>query len=280
MYKTIVVHVDQTDKSTQRIEVAAILAGEYEAHLVGAAMTGLSPFMFGGASIDGSMPPIVFPIEELRAEANRALDLFDKTAGKRGVNSFERRLVDDEAGTGMCLHARYSDLVIISQSAPGEFFPRLRSDFPQYVLLNSYRPVLVLPHMGAHADIGRCVTVAWNGSAQALRAITSAISLLKRATRVDLVVFDAGKDDGDGVALHGDAPGADMALYLARHGITVEVTVAGAGDGDALLSLATDKEAGLIVMGAYGHSQFHELVLGGMTRTALASSPVALWLSH
>ena len=280
MYKTILVHVDQTDKSIQRIDAAARLACEYQAHLVGAAMTGLSPFMFGGASIDGSMPPIVFPVEELRAEANRALDLFDKTASERGVNRCERRLVDDEAGIGMSLQARYSDLVIISQSTPGEFLPRLRSDFPEYVVLNGCRPVLVLPHAGARTDIGRCVTVAWNGSVQAQRAITSAISLLKRASRVDLVVFNPGQNDSGGVPVHGELAGADMALYLARHGITVEVTAAGAGDGDALLSFAADKGADLIVMGAYGHSQFRELVLGGMTRTALASSPVALWLSH
>ncbi len=278
MYKTILVHVDHTEKSAQRIEVAARLAKQYEAHLVGAAMTGLSSFMFPSGSIDGAMPPVVFPIEELRAEANRALDLFDKAAGAHGVDSFERRLIDDEAGIGMCLQARYSDLVVISQTTPGEFLPRLRSDFPEYVVLNGLRPALVLPYAGAPGDIGRRVTVAWNGSAQALRAITSAIPMLKRAERVDLVLFIDEDDD----QAHGQVPGADMALYLARHGVTVEVTavVAGAADGDALLTFAADKDADLIVMGAYGHSRFHEFVLGGMTRSALAASPVALWLAH
>ncbi|MES3021529.1 MAG: universal stress protein [Pseudomonadota bacterium] len=277
MYKSILVHVDHTEKSLHRIEVAARLAHAYDAHLVGAALTGLPSFMFPGGSIDGPTPPIALAIEAFRAEANLALDLFDKTAGGLGVNSCERRLVDDEAGLGMCLHARYSDLVIISQSTPGEFLPRLRADFPGYVLLNSLRPVLVLPYAGAGGDIGRCVTVAWNGEAQALRAITSAIPMLKRAGRVDLVVFNDARDED----VHGQVPGADMALYLARHGVTVDVTaVAGAPDGQSLLSFAADKGADLIVMGAYGHSRFHEFVLGGMTRTALASSPVPLWLSH
>jgi len=278
MYKTILVHVDETPRSAQRVEIASHLAGKFEAHLVGAAMTGLSAFMFPSASIDAGMPPIVFPIELLQAEANRALDVFDQVASSVGVNSFERRMVDDEAGYAMSMHARYSDLVVIGQTAPNEFLPRLRSDFPEYVLLNCTRPVLVLPRSGTSADIGRSVTVAWNGSAEAVRAITSAIPLLKQAGRVDLVVFNA---DGE-PDVHGDDPGADMALFLARHGIKVNVIAAKSGrdDGDALLSFAADSGADLIVMGAYGHSRFREFLLGGMTRTALSSSPVPLWMAH
>jgi nucleotide-binding universal stress UspA family protein len=278
MYKTILVHVDETPRSAQRVEIASHLAGKFEAHLVGAAMTGLSAFMFPSASIDAGMPPIVFPIELLQAEANRALDVFDQVASSVGVNSFERRMVDDEAGYAMSMHARYSDLVVIGQAAPNEFLPRLRSDFPEYVLLNCTRPVLVLPRSGTSADIGRSVTVAWNGSAEAVRAITSAIPLLKQAGRVDLVVFNA---DGE-PDVHGDDPGADMALFLARHGIKVNVIAAKSGrdDGDALLSFAADSGADLIVMGAYGHSRFREFLLGGMTRTALSSSPVPLWMAH
>jgi nucleotide-binding universal stress UspA family protein len=280
MYKTILVHVDETARSVQRIEVAASLARRYDAHLVGTAMTGLSAYVLIENSLEVGMPPITFPVKELRVGANRALDVFDRTAARLSVNSFERRVVDDEAGLGMCLQAPYSDLVVISQTAPDEFQPRLRSDFPEYVLLNCSRPVLVLPLTGVDGEFGRRVTVAWNGSAEAVRAITSAIPLLQRAEKVELIVFDA---DG-GKNLHGEEPGADMALYLARHGIIVEVTAtrseAGHEEGDALMSFAVDHGADLIVMGAYGHSRFHELLLGGMSRTALGSSPVPLWMSH
>lgn len=47
-----------------------------------------------------------------------------------------------------------------------------------------------------------------------------------------------------------------------------------------MLSFAADKGADLIVMGAFGHSRLREFLLGGMSRTALSSSPVALWMSH
>ncbi len=278
MYKTILVHVDGSTRSAARTDVAARLANTFEAHLIGAAATGLAPYLMPYSGLDPAMPSIVFPVEELHADAGRVLDLFDQRASRAGVHSFERRCIDDEAGVGISMHARYCDLVVISQSAPGEFTPRLRQDFPQYVALTCARPVLVLPANGVADQIGQRVTVAWNGSSNAIRAITSAIPLLQRAQAVSLVVFNP-ETDGDH---HSDAPGADMALYLARHGIRVEVSCAHAdGDvGDALLSFAVDDGADLIVMGAYGRSRMSELLLGGASRTALRSSPLPLWMAH
>ena len=278
MYKTILVHVDDTVRSAERVKAAGRLAAKYEAHLVGAATTGLAEYLIPIGGLDGGMPAIVFPIEELRAEADRALCKFQSTAESAGVHAFERRLIDDEASVGISLHARYSDLVVISRHVADEFMPRLRSDFPEYVLLNCARPVLVLPPHSPAGDIGRSVTVAWNGSPEAVRAITSAIPLLKRAHQVNLVVFNADKDP----ELHGDEPGADIALYLARHGVRVKVSAirADCDEGEALLTFAANKHADLIVMGAFGHSRLREFVLGGMSRAMLASSPIALWMAH
>jgi nucleotide-binding universal stress UspA family protein len=278
MYKTILVHIDGTVHAAQRIAAAAQLAIAHDAHLVGAAPTGLSAFMFPATSIEAGAMPIVFPVEELRAEADLALDAFDSQAQAAGVGSFERRRIDEDAGLAIALAARYADLVVISQTVEGDFQPRLRSDFPEFVILGAARPVLVLPAAGATGPIGRSITVAWNGSDEALRAITSAIPLLKRADKVDLLVIrNEGLDDP-----HGEEPGADMSLYLARHGIRVALCSQPATShaGEALLSFAADKGADLIVMGAYGHSRFREFLLGGATDTALHASPLPLWMSH
>ena len=278
MYKTILVHVDETARCAPRTEIAARLAVEYDAHLVGAAVTGLSPYLFPNTGIDPGVPAIVFPIEELRAEAERLLDIFEPRARQAGANSIERLCIDDEAGVAMSMQARYADLVVISQTALDEFRPRLRSDFPEYLVLNCARPVLILPHSGVHGALGRRVTVAWNGSSNATHAIASAIPLLRRAQQVSLVVFNAGSD----CDLPGELPGADMGNYLARHGIRVEVSAAEvSGDaGEALLSFAADKGSDLIVMGGYGRSRFREILLGGASRTALLASPIPLWMAH
>ena len=277
MYKTILVHVDDTAGSAQRVDIAARLAIQNDAHLVGAAVTGLSAYFFPSAALDPAMPAIVFPIDDLRAQADRALDQFDRQADQAGVATFERRRIDDEAGSGISLHARYCDLVVLGQTDTDAFLPRIRSDFPEYVVLHSARPVLVVPTVGIAGPLGQRVTVAWNGSSNAVRAITSAISLLRRANEVELVVFNAGQSG----ALHGDDPGADIAGYLARYGVRVTVTAANTSDeGEALLSFAADKGSDLIVMGSYGHSQFSETLLGGVSRTVLRSSPIPLWLAH
>jgi len=90
-------------------------------------------------------------------------------------------------------------------------------------------------------------------------------------------------DPENGPAGHGEVPGADIALHLARHGVkaTIETTVsAGIGAGNALLSRASDLEADLLVMGAYGHSRVRELLLGGATRTVLESMTLPILMAH
>lgn len=79
-------------------------------------------------------------------------------------------------------------------------------------------------------------------------------------------------------------PGADIAAVLARHGAHVATDqiegVHGTAIGETLLSRAADLSADLIVMGAYGHSRWRELALGGATRSLLKSMTVPVLMSH
>ena len=78
-------------------------------------------------------------------------------------------------------------------------------------------------------------------------------------------------------------PGADIGLYLARHGIKVTVSQQSTPNvdvGNQLLSRAADVTADLIVMGAWGHSRLQELVMGGVTHTILRSMTVPVLMSH
>ena len=90
-------------------------------------------------------------------------------------------------------------------------------------------------------------------------------------------------DPRPGAAGHGELPGADIALHLARHGVKaqVETTASGGiGAGNVLLSRASDLETDLLVMGAYGHSRVRELLLGGATRTILESMTIPVLMAH
>jgi len=90
-------------------------------------------------------------------------------------------------------------------------------------------------------------------------------------------------DPREGPEGHGEVPGANISLHLARRGVKAEVertASAGLPVGEVLLSRAADLGADLIVMGAYGHSRARELLLGGATRSLLRSMTVPVLMSH
>ncbi|MDY7578941.1 universal stress protein [Herbaspirillum sp. RTI4] len=272
-YKTLLVHVDQSSHAAARIKIAAKIAIAEDAHLIGSAMTGVSRYLYQ----DG----VVFiesVITSLRAQANLALDQFDAIARQMGVNSFERRLVDDDAGGGLSLQARYSDLVILSQTDPDERTDDLITDLPEYVMLNSARPVLALPYAGNFDRLGSNVLIAWDGSMEATRAVTNALPILKKAKNVTVALFNTSKQ----FDVHGEQPGADIGLYLARHGVKIDVEQrkTDLDIGNALLSLAADKGSDLLVMGGYGHTRFREILLGGVTLSILRTMTIPVLMSH
>lgn len=278
-YKTILVHVDQSRNVSARIEIAASIAISENAHLVGAAMTGISRFLYETVTVNPKDAAIAPYLDTMRQRATQTLEKFDKVMQQAGVLSFESRLVDDEAAGGISLQAHYCDLVVVGQFDPDEVSPYLQPDFPEYVVMNSGCPVLIVPYAGVFRNVGSKVLIAWNGSKESRRAVQNALPMLKRAKVVEVAVFNSSIQ----VDRHGEQPGADIALYLTRHGVTVNVreeAVVESNVGNALLSLAADLSSDLIVMGCYGHSRFREVVLGGVTRTLLESMTVPVLMSH
>jgi nucleotide-binding universal stress UspA family protein len=279
-YKTILVHVNESRHTDTRVRIAADIATRESAHLVGVAATAVpSEFYLAGVMGDSNAGLEIY-LEYLRERANAALAEFESIAKETAVKSVEKRIAADEAAAGISLQARYSDLVLIGQTDPDESLPGLRADFPVYVVMNSGRPVLIIPYAGVFTNIGRRVLIAWDASVEATRAVTAAIPLLRRAENVQLVVFKPHA----GPQAHGERPEADIAIYLARHGIKVEVsqqkTATGMDVGNALLSHADDFGADLMVMGGYGHSRFREVLLGGVTDTILKTMTVPVLMAH
>jgi nucleotide-binding universal stress UspA family protein len=274
MYKTIVVHVDDSSALESRLQAAAVLADLFDAHLVGSAATGLSWPSY--ALLTGSMA--VTPIDEFNAlctGARASLRGFAERARQLGVASLEERMVEDEHRHALLLQSRYADLVITSQDTKAQDAVR---GLPQYVSLHGARPVLAVPPAYAGATLLDEIVVGWDGSLQAIRAVQASLPLLIRAASVRLALVNADGESG----LHGEEPGADMALYLARHGVKVDVVKekTAAPIGEALLGMADAYGAGLLVTGAFGHSRYREFVLGGVTRVLLERSPLPVLVAH
>jgi len=270
-YKTILVHVDASERCRARIAIALRLAREFEAHLVGlhARVAVALP------TVVQAEPVVAERLQQAAAEnAAAAESAFRNAAAAAGAGA-EFRAATDASGA-VSLHARYADLVILGQRDP-DAESAVDTGFVENVLLAAGRPVLTVPCVGTFDALGKRVLVAWNATREAARAVTDALPLLQRADAVQIITINPG------ARAHGDIPGADIALYLARHGVRVEVKIERAVDidvGNMLLSRAADLGGDLIVMGAYGHSRVREYVMGGATRMLLDTMTMPVLMSH
>lgn len=285
-YKTILVHVDETPRLADRLAIAAALARRDDGHLVCAAMTGVSRFLYHNEMVDEQDPHLALHLTYLREKAQAALDGCAPQLARAGLRSCEQRVIDDDAATGLSLHARCADLVVIGSNDPQRAAPAILGDLPGHVVLHAGRPVLIVPHGGAPADVGRRIVIGWDGGREAARAVTAALPLLQRAEQVWLAIFDP----QPGPAETGEQAGAGIAQYLARHGVRSELVVRYSerqrlfthtpAIGDAMLALAAELGCDLLVLGAYGHSRFRETLLGGVTRTVLAATALPVLMAH
>ncbi len=275
-YKTIAVWLDA--KRSAPADAAILLAREFGSHLSALShvdVARLSPFVRAGLGEE-------FVREQMRraqADAAAAGAAFDAIARREGLASVEVRCLHGDPVQGLATSARYADLLVLGQADAETVDGPEQRDFPDHALLAAGRPTLMIPYAGTFPVFGEHAVVAWSATRESTRAVTDALPLLKRAKRVTVIVGDA--DPGYGG--HGEAPGSDIALYLARHGVKVEVSLertAGLDVGSLLLSRISDLGADLLVMGAYGHSRLRELVMGGVTRTILKEMTVPVLMSH
>jgi nucleotide-binding universal stress UspA family protein len=151
-YKSILVHVDQTTQSRERIRLAAAIADDEQAQLIGTAMTGISHLVFEEGAFNQHDPAFDHHLKKLRTYAEQSLENFTALVKETRVTSVETRLMDDDAVTGMTQQARYADLVVVGQFDPACGVPGVMADFPESVVMNSVRPVLIMPH--THKFIG------------------------------------------------------------------------------------------------------------------------------
>lgn len=278
--RSILVHLDSGKHTPARVAAAAALALQHDAHLVGLAPTGWMVIPADSTAALGLGGYEETAMRLLRERAQACVDAFGQQVQRLGLTAHEGRIAVGYAADAMALAARYCDLAVVTQKDPAEARDEQSPQMAHDVLLQSGRPLLVLPYAGGWTDAPPSrVLVGWNASREAARAMHDALPFLKKAASVEVAVFETPEDVG---IAHGEVPGADIGLWLARHGVRVEVRYlpTQVAAGEALLSHAFDIGADLIVAGGYGHSRLRETVLGGVTRTLMRSSPVPVLMSH
>lgn len=174
-------------------------------------------------------------------------------------------------------HARHADLTIMSKPSPqGD---AARRAIWESVLFGAGRPVLLMPVSWSGDILGRRILIAWNAKREASRAVADAMPFIVGADKVVVATVDA-VPSADG---HGERPGHDLALHLARHGAKAEVENLdglGRAAGVRLLEAARAMDADLIVMGGYGHARAAEWLLGGATFEMIQLADIPILMSH
>jgi len=274
--KDILVHLDSSEACTARLDAAIALAGKYSAHL-----TGL--YIIPEPYVPSSPSMMHYPgLIEIIEQAEQSLADKTETRFKQAVEntglSAEWRLDRYEVFKTFNRYAGCTDLVVVSQ--PDGDPIAISTAFVEHVVLGCGRPVLLIPRAGLSiSDIGKRVLIAWNDSHEAARAVHDALPLLENAEAVEIVTVNTTATEAQQFAAGAD----EMCSHLAYHGI--EATVASIDDNvletsDAILAYAIGQHADLIVMGAYGHSRWRELVLGGMSRNMLRQLNIPVLMSH
>ncbi|QPF89844.1 universal stress protein [Bradyrhizobium commune] len=275
-YATVMVSLALDQPNDARLQVAGELAERFEAALVGvAAAKFASPLYFtdGAAAqrlIDQEEASVKRCLADLEAEFRAATRTRGGRAEWRSATDFPARFV--------LAQARCADIVVSGGESPA-FSDAFSLVSPKDLVMQAGRPLLAVPDKVRWLDL-RSVLVAWKHTPEARRAVATALPLLRKAKDVAIVEIPEAGDDRPAAM----ARVSDVAAWLARHGVTATARVPdAAGDETAAVQLervAGDVGAGLIVAGAYGHSRFRELILGGVTQYLVTQSARCVLLAH
>ncbi len=269
--RSLLVHLDGSVHAAARLRVAAALAQAHEAvlHAVFAEPAALHDSTYGYSA--GAQAAAALQEAGLARRA-KARALLHEVLGERAAQASWLELNADQPARMVARHASAADLLVLGQRHAGDGVPQ---DFVESVILEGGRPALVWPGTARPRLSLDTVVVAWKPSATCTRAVAGALPLLKQARRV-LVVSWAEERLPPGAQ-------ADVEQHLRAHGVQPEMqrhARVPRDVGAALRELCHEVDAGLLVMGCYGHTRLRERVLGGATRSLLQTLPVPLLMAH
>ncbi|MBX9716923.1 MAG: universal stress protein [Burkholderiaceae bacterium] len=275
--KSILLHLDASLSTAQRLHAARRLASAHSARLevMYAVTPALLQYPMAAVTTDSQLAAMLATFDTETRQRVRAE--FDRECARSGPLDITWCEAQGDPIHAFARRAYEVDLLLLGQLDPDDHLgPQVPDDFAASVLIETGKPGLLLPYIHTGPDVGKTVLVAWKDSAASARAVTAALPLLQRASAVHVASWQ----ESDGLIGEHRLP---VEAFLSHHGIAATVHRCGlptAPVGELLLSMLTDLQADLLVTGCYGHSRAREWLLGGVTRTLFDSMTVPVLMAH
>ena len=277
-FGTILINAESEQSLPRLLGVAEIIAARHLALVVGLAVLPPSGMPAG---VPGAPDVVTYDGRQktARADAGRLHRMFERmTAGKAFASEWRLdEAVGRNAVDALIAQSRRADLIVTSNVGEDNFGGR-PFHIAERLIVETGRPVMLVPKSDVPASCGRRVLVAWNGSRESARAVFDALPLLQTAQHVKLLQVDTSEP-----APVSGLSEVEVRNMLAHHGVRATSEALDLPRGTAataLISAVKAENADLLVMGGYGHWRFRELVLGGATHHVLRHMTVPVLMSH
>ncbi len=257
-YKDILVYLDPTSASDDRLRAAIGLAKAHGASLIGLDATSNEAFL-----------------GEWRERALQVGPKFEDETRAAGVAA--RLAGSDFREGGPSPDFSHCVDLLIAPRPEGEARNLVQSFVPDEALLKSGAPTMIIPQDWVRGPIGDNIVIAWNASREATRATHDAMPLLQKARKVVIFAFSTSRST---LRASADA----LAEHLSHHAVTATVSDwTNTGDisaVEALFASLDTQDSDLIVAGGFGHSRTFEGLFGGVSLDLLRQPSLPVLMSH
>lgn len=266
--KDILVHLDDSEASENRLDLAILYARKH-----GAALRGLYPITHA-----------YYEPREIgeKSSIRRIEILFREKTAAAGISS-DWVLVDSSvigvSVTDIVINQGYfSDLLIVGQTNSRTPAMNIPSDFLERLVKATGRPVLVVPYAGVFETAGERIVIAWRAGRESVRSLGDAMPHIEKSHHVSVVGVSA-----DATLTESDSQITSVRSYLAKHAVTIQTDQIYTGNlsvADTILNIACERTADLLIMGAYAPNRRGVLVFSPVAEHIIKHLTVPVLLSH
>lgn len=286
-YRTILTLLEGGHVDRSELHITGLIAGRFGAH-VDALFVRRDPHASFPMVGEGMSAEVVERImasveQENDAHSTAARAAFDRWCEDAGIPMIDTPSADRKATarwieeTGrptelMARHGKLSELLVIKSPSIGDtgaFNPTIEA-----ALFDTGRPVLLAPNPQPKT-VGASISIFWNDSPEASRAVAGALPLIAGADKVEVLCVDEGSFD----VRSAEQLASSLAWYGCR-ATARALESKGRFAGEAMLEAAAEAEADLVVMGAFSHSRLRQMVFGGVTRHMLEVVARPVLMAH